>query len=501
MSALLHGLEVAKRNTYKECWIVIERTVYDVTDFLRVHPGGAALILKYGGKVSNASYNSTRAIIVSYNVTQDATEAYYEVHDLSVVQEYLPSSKIKGIVDLSTLPSNARSATYHVDERHNHEIPLSTCINLDDFAVAAYPKITERAKAYISSAAASLHSLHNNRDDWPKVTFRPRVMTDVTDLDTSCKMLGQRSSYPFFIAPTGILGIVRRKGELCLAEGAARSGIHYCVSTVSTTSRQEIMENHTTESKKHNSTSVLFFQLYVHSQKSKALETIATAKALGYKGLFITVDTPVVGKREADQRLRAHADLEGQADIADEVADATDPVKAGRSTGTLSMSLNWGDLVWIRKAWEGPIVIKGIQCVDDARLAMENGVEAIYLSNHGGRQLDSAPSSISTLLALQLHLPEVFDRCEIYVDGGVTRGTDVVKALCLGARAVGIGRPFLYAMGAYGTRGVNRAIEILKEEVDTTMRLVGTTKASNLTARHVNTGVLERTIFSALSKL
>jgi L-lactate dehydrogenase (cytochrome) len=173
---------------------------------------------------------------------------------------------------------------------------------------------------------------------------------------------------------------------------------------------------------------------------------------------MITVDTPCVGNRDEDRRLKAREELElGVPKSRGE--DGEPKVVPGRNTGGLSRSLSWGDLAWIREAWGGPIALKGIQSEEDARVAMEAGVEAIYLSNHGGRQLHSAPPCLATLLRIRRCYPEVLERCEVFVDGAATRGGDILKAICLGARAVGIGRSFLYAMGAYGPQGVHKAID------------------------------------------
>jgi L-lactate dehydrogenase (cytochrome) len=205
----------------------------------------------------------------------------------------------------------------------------------------------------------------------------------------------------------------------------------------------------------------LFYQLYVKKQQAETRSLIRRARSLGFKALLVTVDTPVVGKREEDDRHKAEVALQaGETDGPRVVSNThTDDVPVLR--GPYSSTLNWEDLSWIRHEWgdAGSICLKGIATAEDAKMACDMGIRSIYLSNHGGRQLDSAPSALRTLLEIRKFCPEVFDHCEVLVDGGVRRGTDILKALCLGARGVGIGRPFMYALSAYGTRGVLKAIQ------------------------------------------
>ena len=342
------------------------------------------------------------------------------------------------------------------------------CIDLDDIEEAGKTVVSEKARTYISSAADNLHSLENNLSDWSRIVFRPRVLRDVSAINISTSILGIKCALPFFVAPTGLVGLTHPEGELCLTRGAARTGVHYCVSTASTRPREEIMSCMREEQAKVprgvRGMSHLFFQLYVNSSSEITKTIIRHAKELGYKGLFVTVDTPVSGKRNADSRLRAREELMSggmtKATIPPPEADEDKPgVEKYRlqAAAALSRSLNWFDLAWIREEWDGPIVLKGIQTWEDAKQAAEMGVEGLYLSNHGGRQLHSAPSSLNTLIEIHTFCPEILGRCEIYLDGGIRRGGDILKALCLGARAVGIGRAFLYAIGAYGVDGFVKA--------------------------------------------
>ena len=252
---------------------------------------------------------------------------------------------------------------------------------------------------------------------------------------------------PFFIAPAALAKLGHDDGELCLARGAARYNVPYCSSTYSSVAHADIAACLESEGK----SGALLFQLYVAVVKQNARKLIAEGKRLRYKALVVIVDSAVVGKREDDDRYKAELDHAAG-------------VQTARNTvleGAHSSMFDWQDLNWIREEWveTEPIVLKGIQSVEDAILAARAGINGIYLSNHGGRQLDHAPSSIRTLLEIRAFAPQLLEEFEIYVDGGIRRGTDVIKALALGARAVGLGRPFMYALSGYGTEGVCRAIQ------------------------------------------
>ena len=232
-----------------------------------------------------------------------------------------------------------------------------------------------------------------------------------------------------------------------------------------------------------------FFQLYVNSDRSKTEALLRSAKELGVKALQVTVDAPIPGKREADERIAAEnlvSAVSGAVASNDKKGGGLGRVMAKYIDPTLC----WEDLAWLKKVSGLPIVLKGIQTAADARKAVEYGAAAILLSNHGGRSLDTTQPAMLTLLELHKYSPEVFDRLEVYVDGGFTRGTDVIKALALGATAVGLGRPFLYAL-AYGQDGVEHLIEVLKDEIECTMKLAGITDVDEAHPGMVNTAMRE----------
>lgn len=328
---------------------------------------------------------------------------------------------------------------------------------LDDFYDVAVKKLEERPRIYISSISSSPQRYASYRDVWQAISFRPRVMRDVSAVPNATSMLmDQVSRLPIFIPPMGLIGVGHPDGELVFATASARAGIHYCISTATTRKYEDIVSAHKEEQCTTGKEGQLFFQLYVNSDAIVTSGVLSRIKGLGFKGLFITADTPVVGKRTEDRRLLARELLEAE----ETAGAAAKRTTGGRAApGVLSCSLNWNDLEWIRREWDGPIAVKGIQCADDALQAANLGIEAIYLSNHGGRQLPDAPSCLETLLDIRTLYPHLLDRLEIYVDGSFSTGADVVKALCLGARAVGVGRPFFYAAAAYGVEGVTKAVE------------------------------------------
>ena len=268
--------------------------------------------------------------------------------------------------------------------------------------------------------------------------------------------------YRFFIAPAARAKIVHDDGELCLARGAAKWGIGYCPSSYSTVEHDQLMDSfHTVRRQTGHSLGGMWFQLYVAKKRERTEELILMARNLGFTALVVTVDTAVVGKREEDERYRA--ELSVAAGTEDDLLEWKNPGQlqgedAPVLRGHHSSTLNWDDLKWIKQQWgSGPVALKGIQTVEDAVMAAEYGVDAIYLSNHGGRQCDDAPSAIRTLLEIRKFHPWILKKMEIYVDGGVRRGADVLKALCLGATGVALGRPFMYSV-AYGNEGVEKVI-------------------------------------------
>jgi L-lactate dehydrogenase (cytochrome) len=348
---------------------------------------------------------------------------------------------------------------------------------------------------YIDGGAEDELTLASNSEAYQRVTFRPRVLRDVGEVDTSSTLLGKPLPFPLVLAPTGFTRIADPAGELAVARAAARAGVPYSLSTLGTRSIEEVAAV---------SSGRLWFQVYVWRDRGLVSEMVERAAASGYEALCLTVDTAVLGKRERDVRRGFTLPPKlGLSTILDGVAHPgwtwqfirSEPIVfanvGGRSVGdgaeAVSLAeyvsrqfdpgLSWKDVEWLRDRWNGPIVIKGIQTVADAIIAADEGVDAIALSNHGGRQLDSAPAPLDLL-------PSVADavggRTEIICDGGVRRGSDIVKALALGATACMAGRAYLYGLGAAGEAGVDHVLSLLSSDMKRTMALIGCPSIADL---------------------
>jgi len=466
--------------------------VYDVTEFLDDHPGGSAIILRYAGC--------------------DATEEFAPIHPPTALQDNLPKEKCLGPVGTTTIQKVAPRSPSSTAKEKASLPPLTNMISLLDFEELAKENISRKAWAYFSSGATDMATLALNRASWNSVLFVPRVMVDVKTVDMSTTMAGESVSAPFFISATGMSKLAHPSGEMGFSKGAGSEGIFFCISTNSSAIMDEIVQ-----ARVHDEQPFLF-QLYMNKDRAKStalLQKIVSYRASprssseqgkrSIRAIIVTVDVPTVGKREADEKIKSEAVLHlGVLGGESAAPDAKGGGFGRASSGFIDPSVTWSDVSWIRKqvtAYRGPgrtsslpsshdvplIGVKGIQCVQDALIAIEAGANIIWLSNHGGRALDTAPPALYVLAELRRDHPWVFDlpSVEFYVDGGIRRGTDVVKALCLGARAVALGRPFLYAL-LYGADGVQHAIQILKDEVETTMKLIGATKISDLGPHFLN---------------
>ncbi|KAL2823629.1 FMN-dependent dehydrogenase-domain-containing protein [Aspergillus cavernicola] len=460
--------EIAQHNSEQSCWVIIHGKVYDVTEFLPHHPGGAAVVLEYGGK--------------------DATEEYDLIHPQDMIEVSLPPEKCLGEIDPTPLPTdNTPPDKLAPDHDEPETTPLQLMVSLNDFERAAKRVLGERAWIYYSSSSGTTGSFASNLTDWANVTFRPRVLRNVEAVNMQQMILGHSSAAPFFIAPCALARLGHVDGERCLVRGAARFNIPYAVSNASSVGASDLAQCLRDE----RAGGCLFFQLYVKKDPAETRRTIQEAKSLGYRALMVTVDTAVVGKREEDDRLKSRRALNANPAAGPKATQGSSVPRQPYSS-----TLSWTDLRWIAQEWDGAgrLCLKGITTVEDARLAAEMGYTALYLSNHGGRQLDGAPSALHTLLEIRRHGPELIQRCEILVDGGVRRGEDALKALALGATAVGLGRPFMYALSTHGAEGVYRAMEILFDEIQTSMRLLGITDLTELRPSAVNTRRLDADI-------
>jgi len=348
---------------------------------------------------------------------------------------------------------------------------------------------------YIDGAAEDERTLAANQAAFARTTFRPRVLRGLEKVEIESTLLGQPLAYPMVLAPTGFTRIADPDGELAVARSAERAGLPYTLSTLSTRSIEEV---------RAVSGGRLWFQVYAWRDRALVKEMIDRAAASRYEALVLTVDTAVFGRRERDVRRGfSLPPAIGPRTIVDGALHPawtwkfvrSDPIRfanvVGRGVGdgaspvTLSdyinrqfdPALSWHDIDWLRSVWSGPIVVKGIQTVEDARLAADAGVDAIALSNHGGRQLDGAPAAFSLVAPVA---DAVAGRTEIICDGGVRRGSDIVKAVAAGATAAMAGRAYLYALGAAGERGVDRVLEWFRGDIIRTMTLLGAARVADL---------------------
>ncbi|KAG9258319.1 cytochrome b2 [Emericellopsis atlantica] len=365
--------------------------------------------------------------------------------------------------------------------------PLESLISTHDFEAVASHTFTPKTWAFVSSAATDLHTKRRNAQAYATIGLRPRTLRDVANVDLSTTVLGHAIRAPIFGSPVAMAGLVHEQGEKEIGRAVKEAGLAQCVSTSASYPLDAIVaatRAHPTE-KPH--TVPFFFQLYMDKNRENSRQLLQRARSAGASAIFLTIDAPVPGKREADERIQSDESLRSGMSGASGKNDAKGGALGRIMGGYIDASMSWKDIPWVRECVPGmPIVLKGIQTCEDAIMAMRAGVEAIVVSNHGGRSLDTSPATIMVLLELHNNCPEVFQKMEVFVDGGITRGTDIFKALCLGAKAVGLGRGTLYSLN-YGHHGVSRYIEILRDELETTMRMCGVTSLHQLHPEYLNT--------------
>ncbi|GAA6022909.1 hypothetical protein JCM11491_006625 [Sporobolomyces phaffii] len=371
--------------------------------------------------------------------------------------------------------------------------PLDAILSLDDFQKSAQTTLKPKSWAYYESSADDGDTYRRSRTIFNEVTFRPRVLRDVSGpVDLETDLFGFSSSMPVMISPAAMGKLAHPDGELCIIKGAGELKIPYAPSTHASVSHLEL-------SRVALPSQHLFFQLYLHKERWRSEEQIARVIDMGYKAVIVTVDTPFPGKRELDERTGLDDWAIGLSNQGEQAGAKVSAI--AQTSATIDASLSWEDLPWLKKISKGlPIMVKGIHTYEDAVRAFESRARGIFLSNHGGRQVNTANTSLETLLELRLHRPDLLaDRSRfcVVLDGGIRRGTDVVKALCLGAHAVSTARPFMFAL-PYGPRGIVRCGEILRAEVETCCRLLGVTSVTQLGPRYVNATRLERLVYGPL---
>jgi 4-hydroxymandelate oxidase len=344
-------------------------------------------------------------------------------------------------------------------------------VNLHEYEPLARAAMSEMAWDYMAGGGGDEQTLGWNRERLNATRILPRVLRDVSAVDTRLSLLGLSLPFPILLAPTGFQRLFHDEGELATARGAGAAGALYTLSTPATTSLEDVAKV---------AKAPVWFQLYVQRDRDFTLELVKRAKAHGYRAIVLTVDTPVLGARDREQRrqleLPPGMELPNLRGLGQRSNEPT--FQHGTRNPFLDPSLTWKDLAWLAGEIELPVVVKGVLHPDDARLAIEHGAAAIGVSNHGGRNLDTVPATIDALPAV---VDAVAGRVPVLFDGGVRRGVDVVKALALGASAVMIGRPYLWGLAAAGSDGVTRVVRLLVTELELAMAQCGAASLAELT--------------------
>jgi L-lactate dehydrogenase (cytochrome) len=377
---------------------------------------------------------------------------------------------------------------------------VSVITNIEDLRVLAQKRVPRMFYDYADSGSWTESTYRANESDFQKIKFRQRVAVNMENRSTATRMVGQEVAMPVAIAPTGLTGMQHADGEILAARAAKKFGVPFTLSTMSICSIEDVAkgtDNHP-----------FWFQLYVMKDRGFIERLIDRAKAAGCSALVLTLDLQILGQRHKD--LKNGLSAPPKLTIANMINMATKPrwcmgmlgtqrrqfgnivghVSGVENMGSLAEwtakqfdpALDWGDVEWIKKRWGGKLILKGIQDVEDAHIAVQSGADALIVSNHGGRQLDGAESSIRALPAI---VDAVGRQIEVHMDGGVRSGQDVLKAVALGARGTYIGRAFLYGLGAMGEEGVSKALQIIHRELDLSMAFCGHTKVGT-----VDSGIL-----------
>jgi L-lactate dehydrogenase (cytochrome) len=452
----IHRDEVAKHNSSEDCWVVLNGHAYDMSDFLEDHPGGAGIIMKYAGR--------------------DASKAFNPIHPKNIVDTLPPSAHLGPVTPAEAPVEAKKDDSDDEDEGEIEEIPdISQMVNVWDFETVAKKNVTKEAWAYLMSGADDEISFRENHAAFHRVMLKPRVLVDVDNIDMTSTVLGTKMSIPLYVTSCALGRLYHEDGECCLTRGAALAGIPQLCPTLASCTMDEM---HAARSPGQTQ----WWQLYVNKDRELTKTVVQKAENLGFKALFITVDAPQLGRRERDMRNKAKMSANVQTKQKDKI-----PTQQGTTRAISSFidpSLSWKDMPWFKSIMNMPIILKGIQTGEDVVRAYEAGMDGCVVSNHGGRQLDYARSGIEMLVEIMDALHSIgadMDKFTVLVDGGFRRGSDLFKALALGAKAVGIGRPTLVGMAAYGEEGVEKVVQIFKDEMEMHMRLMGTPTIADMT--------------------
>ncbi|MCR9138403.1 MAG: alpha-hydroxy-acid oxidizing protein [Alphaproteobacteria bacterium] len=371
---------------------------------------------------------------------------------------------------------------------------MAPILEISDLKTLARRRVPKMFFDYADSGSWTESTYRANEDDFQEVTLRQRIAVDMSDRSTATQMIGQDVAMPLALAPTGFCGMQHADGEILAAQAAEEAGIPFTLSTMSICSIEDVAEN---------TTKPFWFQVYMLRDRDFMANLIDRAKAANCSALMLTLDLQILGQRHKDLRNGLSAPPKFTPKHVWQMA--TSPLwclgMAGTKRHTFgnvvghaknvsdlsSLSswtaeqfdprLSWKDVEWVKERWGGPMILKGILDTEDAKSSLDCGADAIIVSNHGGRQLDGAPSGIRVLSDI---VNAVGDKVEIHIDGGIRSGQDILKSLCLGAKGTYVGRPYLYGLGAMGKKGVTRMIEIVHKELDITMALCGERQVNDL---------------------
>ncbi|WWC62286.1 uncharacterized protein I303_104882 [Kwoniella dejecticola CBS 10117] len=441
--------EVASHHLAHDAWVVVEGKVFDVTEFHKNHPGGSQII------VANAGRDP--------------------VHPPNTLENNLSPECFKGLVNPKEVEESLRAfeAEQARVEKARDALPeVETMLGLEDLEETAQSFLAPRVSNYYSGYSLDGHSASQNRSSFRKCRLVPRVMRDVTSVRPQTKIFGIPSALPIYVSPSSNALLGHPDGELNIVRGAAKTGIVQGVSAAASFPLTEILEEKAKMDEEMGNKMGMVYQVYLSRDREKNVEQLQQVLEGGCQALLLTVDSNVGDHRQVTEKLKGTK------------GDAEPGIRMGpieNEDQWHDSSQNWDDLQFIQKHAPGlPIYLKGVSHIEDVRLAKKHGLAGCILSNHGGRQLDGARTGFDSLRSIHAQDPQLVKEIELYVDGGCRRGHEVLQALALGAKGVGLGRPFLWAQAAYGEQGVIRAVRILEKEIATAMQLMGVRDLSQI---------------------
>jgi len=377
-----------------------------------------------------------------------------------------------------------KAEAVEVQEEEYVKPPLGAMLNAFDFESVARETMEPQAWNYYSSGGDDEITLRDNHMAFQRITMRPRILVNVRDIDLRTSFLGASASVPLYFTATALAKLAHKDGEVAIVKAAAKAGVPYMLPTLSSYTLEEMLEARVPGQQ-------LFSQLYVNPDRGRSEEYVKKLEAAGVQALFVTVDAPQLGRREKDMRNKF---TQQGSDVQSDDEDGGEVDRSQGATRAISSYIDpglcWDDVPWLKSITKMKVLLKGIQCGEDAVRAYQAGLNGCVLSNHGGRQLDTCRSGIEVL-------PEVMDALRaagarkeefsVFVDGGIRRGADIFKAVALGAAGIGIGRPVLYSLASYGEKGIVRMVHMLQDELTMVMRLSGTPSIDSITPNHVIT--------------